>query len=187
MAIQLQFLCVVVPRQVIDGLRDRGAFDAAHPLLENLSAPDRAADGEVDWLAMPDPAETALRFKHKWRRRQFRPAGGYFVGGAGTEWYDGQLYCNTFMNSVNADDEIEAWMAIGLTPYTESGGTRRWQDLCVAASRRGLKYPCDWFDYDIERNCAWLRGTHAGEVVGGYDGYEAWLSRHAGQLGEGDA
>jgi hypothetical protein len=186
MAIVLQFLCVIVPLRTILDLKGRGAFAAAHPLLENLAAPEQPAEDGIDWLAEPDPAEIALRFKQKWSGRAFRAEGGYFTGGMGTEWYDGQLYCNTFMNPIEGDDEIESWVALGLTPFIQSGDARAWRDLCVAASRRGPTNPCDWLEYDQERNCAWLRGHAAGAVCGGYDNYEAWAQARAGRLSDAD-
>jgi hypothetical protein len=186
MAIALQFLCVIVPLQRILDLKNQGAFAPAHPLLEKLAAPDQPAEGGVDWLAEPDATEIALRFKQKWSRRAFRAEGGYFAGGMGTEWYDGRLYCNTFMHSVNADDEIDAWLAMGLTPLTRSAGARTLEDLCVAASRRGPTNPCAWLEYDKERNCAWLRGHAPGRVFGGSDNYQAWLEMSTGGLCDAD-
>ncbi len=186
MAIALQFLCVIVPLRRILDLKDHGAFAAAHPLLENFAAPERPTEGGIDWLAEPDPAEIALRFKQKWSHRAFRAEGGYFSGGMGTEWYDGHLYCNTFMNVIDGDREIESWAAMGLTLFTRPVKSRAWRDLCVAASRRGPTHPCEWLEYDKERNCAWLRGHAPGPVCGGYDNYEAWAQANAGCLTDAD-
>jgi hypothetical protein len=66
-------------------------------------------------------------------------------------------------------------MKLGVTPFIESDGGRKWQDLCVAATHRGLVHPCDWLEYNIDQNYAWLCGTSPGTIVGGTANYESWL------------
>jgi len=192
MAIRLQFLCVIIPIQTILGLRRSGAFAASHPMLETISPFDgrsgdvlHALDGP-DGLEPSDPAERLMRSRQKWARRAFRAGGGYFIGGGGTEWYDDHLYCSSTMNAFDADEEIYAWMDFGLTPFFGAGETRTWVDLCVAASQRGLKYPCDWFAYDIDGNRAWLQGTAPGLTVGAYDNFEHWRLSIDDEVNDGD-
>lgn len=189
MAIAIQFLSVILPIRNIIDIRNRGAFAPSPPLTGIPPAADKLADSSSDtpdWFAEPDEAQAILLFRQRWLRRAFRPEGGYFIGGCGTEWYDGHLYCNTFMNSIDADDEIESWARFGLTPFVDVDGARKWQDLCVAATRRGLKYPCDWFEYNIDQNYAWLRGTTPGAVVGRTDNYESWLDMHRDGVSDSD-
>ena len=84
-----------------------------------------------------------------------------------TCWYDSHLFREGAMNQWDSGDIVEQWRERGLTPLDRRAEGEHWKDLCVVLSGRGPTLPCDWLDYDVERNCVWLRGTSPDEVVGG--------------------
>ncbi len=98
------------------------------------------------------------------------PDGGFFFG---TSWYDAHLWCDTAMNGLDIDDQIEAWEARGLRVKDELG---QWADLCLCASQRGPMGVCPWLHFDASKNAVWLEGADPGPVMGGLDHAEALQS-----------
>lgn len=87
-----------------------------------------------------------------------------------TDWYDAHLYRTGAMNPLDLGSIIQDWQGMGLTPFKEVLGQRKWNDLCVIDSLTGLTLSCDWIEFDLQKQCAWLRGTTPGEIVGRADG-----------------
>ena len=71
-----------------------------------------------------------------------------------------------FMSAYDLAEILDEWEDRGFELVTAIDGKKHWHDVCVVNSRHGPSYPCEWIEYDPERNTVWLRGTDPGEPVG---------------------
>jgi len=83
-----------------------------------------------------------------------------------TDWCDDHLFRTGAMNPLDLQDIVEDWKGYGLQPLCEENGVKLWNDLCVIDSANGLTLPCDWIELDLERRCAWIKGSPEGPIVG---------------------
>lgn len=81
-------------------------------------------------------------------------------------WWDEHLYLSSSMNWHDADADLRFWEECGLTLLGESGGQKRWKDVCAVESGRGPTLPCEWIEYDPSDNCVYLHGAEKGAVIG---------------------
>ena len=92
------------------------------------------------------------------------------------DWHDAHLYRTGAMNPLDVDDIVEDWAVRGLTPFIVEDGLKKWNDLCVIDTVKGLNWPCEWIEVDLSKRCAWLKGTDkdSGVIIGpeGRDPYE---------------
>lgn len=83
-----------------------------------------------------------------------------------TTWHDGYLFRDGCMNQYDLEDMLDEWESEGFELLTVIDGTKHWKDLCVVNSRHGPSYPCEWIEYDPEKNLVWLKGHAPGNAVG---------------------
>jgi len=83
-----------------------------------------------------------------------------------TNWRDEHLFREGCMNEYDLADILDEWEQRGFEPLTLVDGKKHWKDVCVVNSWHGPSYPCEWIEYDPERNIVWLKGTDPGEPVG---------------------
>jgi hypothetical protein len=83
-----------------------------------------------------------------------------------TTWQDGHLFRDGCMSPHDLEDMLDEWESRGLQLLTVIDGQKHWKDLCVVNSGHGPSYPCEWIEYDPDRNIAWLKGQEPGDAVG---------------------
>jgi len=83
-----------------------------------------------------------------------------------TTWHDGRLFRDGCMNQYDLKEMLEEWEQRGFQLLTIKEGEKQWMDLCVVNSGYGPSYPCDWIQYDADKNIVWLKGTDPGMAVG---------------------
>jgi hypothetical protein len=81
-------------------------------------------------------------------------------------WNDGLLFRDGCMNEYALEDMLDEWQSKGFELLTMIDGRKHWKDLCVVNSRYGPSYPCEWIEYDREKNIVWLKGHDPGPAVG---------------------
>ncbi len=84
-------------------------------------------------------------------------------------WHDGYLYRDGCMNAWELEDMLDEWEDMGFELLAVIDGVKHWKDLCVVNSGHGPSYPCEWIDYDHEKNIVWLKGVDPGAAVGPAD------------------
>jgi hypothetical protein len=89
-----------------------------------------------------------------------------FLTSTDTCWHDRHLFREGCMNEYDLDDILDGWEEEGLELLTVVDGKKYWKDLCVVHSGHGPSYPCEWIEYDREKNIVWLKGTEPGPVAG---------------------
>ncbi len=83
-----------------------------------------------------------------------------------TNWHDGHLFRDGCMNPYDLKVILDEWESKGFELLTMIDGKKHWKDLCVVNSRHGPSYPCEWIEYDPEKNIVWLKGHEPGVGVG---------------------
>ena len=83
-----------------------------------------------------------------------------------TTWHDGLLFRDGCMDHYVLKDMLDEWQSWGFEPLTTIGGAKHWKDLCVVNSHYGPSYPCEWIEYDRDKNIVWLKGHEPGVSVG---------------------
>lgn len=83
-----------------------------------------------------------------------------------SQWHDGVLWREGHMNKHDLADALKDWEDRGLALLREENGKKCWRDVCIAHSHYGPSYPCDWIEYDPERNIVWKKGSDCGEAIG---------------------
>jgi hypothetical protein len=83
-----------------------------------------------------------------------------------TTWQDGRLFRDGCMNPYELGEMLDEWEGLGFELLSVVDGEKRWKDVCVVHSGHGPSYPCDWVEYDADRNVVWLKGEEPGEAVG---------------------
>ena len=91
-----------------------------------------------------------------------------------TCWNDGLLYRDGCMNEINLRDMLDEWQNVDFELFEIIGGKKHWKDLCVAYSWHGPSYPCEWLEYDPEKNIVWLKGHNPGISAGPAGRNVAW-------------
>jgi len=81
-------------------------------------------------------------------------------------WHDGHLFREGCMNHSDLQDILDYWKSQSFELLTLVNGQKHWKDVCVVNSGYGPSYPCDWIEYDRDRNIVWLKGQEPGTVVG---------------------
>ncbi len=81
-------------------------------------------------------------------------------------WHDGRLFRDGCMNPYDLEEMLDEWEGKGFELLTINDGKKYWKDLCVVNSRYGPSYPCEWIEYDPEKNIVWLKGHEPGVAVG---------------------
>lgn len=81
-------------------------------------------------------------------------------------WHDGHLFRQGCMNEYDLSDMLDAWENDGLELIIHIDGQKHWKDVCVVNSGHGPSYPCEWIEYDPEKNIVWLKGHEPGDVIG---------------------
>ena len=89
-----------------------------------------------------------------------------FAGLTETEWNDGLLFREGCMDQWVLSDILDDWEERGFELLEVNEGQKHWKDVCLVNSGYGPSYPCEWIDYDPDRNIAWLKGHEPGTVVG---------------------
>ena len=83
-----------------------------------------------------------------------------------TNWHDGFLFRDGCMNEYDLKAILDEWQSRGFELLTMIDGAKHWKDLCVVNSRHGPSYPCEWIEYDREKNIVWLKGHEPGVAIG---------------------
>ncbi len=89
-----------------------------------------------------------------------------YAGITDFSWHDEHLFREGCMDDWVLSDMLDDWESQGLTLIRTIEGQKYWQDLCVANSGYGPSYPCQWLDYDPDKNIVWLKGHEPGDSVG---------------------
>ena len=84
----------------------------------------------------------------------------------GTTWHDGYLFREGCMNEYDLEIILGEWESKGFQLLTTIASRKHWRDLCVVNSGSGPSYPCEWIQYDLEKNIVWLKGRDPGVAVG---------------------
>ena len=84
-------------------------------------------------------------------------------------WHDNYLYREGCMNEYDLEDLLARWEERGFKLFEIIDGKKHWQDICVVNSGFGPSYPCQWLDYDQNKNIAWLKGHDSESIVGPTD------------------
>ena len=63
-------------------------------------------------------------------------------------------------------DMLDEWESKEFELLTMVDGKKHWKDLCVVNSWYGPSYPCEWIEYDPEKNIVWLKGHDPGAAIG---------------------
>ncbi len=75
--------------------------------------------------------------------------------------------CHTeSVSGVSIGASLDEWQSRGFELLTMIDGRKHWKDLCVVNSRHGPSYPCEWIEFDPEKNIVWLKGHEPGVPVG---------------------
>jgi hypothetical protein len=83
-----------------------------------------------------------------------------------TTWHDGHLFRDGCMNPLDLEDMLDEWESEGFELLTVIDGQKHWKDVCVVHSGHGPSYPCEWIEYDPDKNIVWLKGHERGDAVG---------------------
>lgn len=81
-------------------------------------------------------------------------------------WHDDCLYRDGCMDPYTLNDMLDEWEEKGFELLSVFNGQKHWQDVCVVNSGHGPSYPCEWIEYDPEKNTVWLKGQEPGEAIG---------------------
>ena len=81
-------------------------------------------------------------------------------------WHDSFLWREGCMDDYVLSDILDEWEDRGFELLTTIGGKKHWRDLCVVNSHYGPSYPCEWIEYDPEKNIVWRKGHEPGFSVG---------------------
>lgn len=89
-----------------------------------------------------------------------------FSGITEITWHDGYLWRDGCMNELNLSEMLDEWEEWGFNLIKIVDGQKCWDEVCVVYSHHGPSYPCEWIEYDAEKNIAWLKGGEPGAAVG---------------------
>ena len=81
-------------------------------------------------------------------------------------WHDDYLYRDGCMNAYDLGYMLNEWEEKGFDLITLINGEKYWKDVCIVNSGHGPSYPCEWIEYDAEKNIVWLKGQEPGEIIG---------------------
>jgi hypothetical protein len=81
-------------------------------------------------------------------------------------WHDEYLYRAGCMNDYDLSDLLDEWEEKDFELLTIIDGEKHWKDVCVVNSGHGPSYPCEWIEYDAEKNIVWLKGQEPGDAIG---------------------
>ena len=81
-------------------------------------------------------------------------------------WHDKHLYCEGCMEETSLGELLDDWESKGFSLVKQVNGEDHWHELCVVYSHDGPSCPCDWIEYDAEKEIVWLKGTEPGTVIG---------------------
>ena len=84
----------------------------------------------------------------------------------GITWHDDHLYRDGCMNAYDLGTMLNEWEEKDFELDTIIDGKKYWKDVCVVNSGYGPSYPCEWIEYDAEKNIVWLKGQKPGEIIG---------------------
>jgi len=81
-------------------------------------------------------------------------------------WHDDYLYRDGCMDALALNEMLTEWEGKGFQLMNIINGRKYWHEVCVVNSDYGPSYPCDWLEYDNDKNIVWLKGTAPGEIIG---------------------
>lgn len=82
-------------------------------------------------------------------------------------WLDEHLFRDGALTLPEIDARIAGWAVLGFKPWSGSGASRCWSELCVVDLRQGgPTMPCAWLAYDADSRIAWYTGTARGAIAG---------------------
>ena len=91
----------------------------------------------------------------------------HIQGFSGRLYHDDFLFRDGAMNPIDIDGLVNEWEALGLKGIKEIDGQEQWLDFCVVEGMYGgPTLPCDWLEYDNEKNCVYLKGKPKGKLIG---------------------
>ena len=82
-------------------------------------------------------------------------------------WHDDHLLRDGVMSALDMEISVQFWESKGLQPFSDVGGGKVWNDLCVIeALSHAPTLPCDWIEVSEDGRHAWLKGSAAGAIIG---------------------
>lgn len=82
-------------------------------------------------------------------------------------YHDSFLFRIGAMNYHDIKIFINEWEALGLKGIVEVNGEKQWLDFCVVEGMfGGPTFPCNWLEYDKEKNIVYLKGKPKGQTIG---------------------